>query len=50
MDSAISDMRDDIVQIKEDATITRVTANTIAEWADDASIQIVPLFGQKRKA
>lgn len=34
--------------IKEDTKITRNAVNNIIEWADDASIQIVPLFKKSK--
>ena len=30
--------------VKEDSNITRTAVNKLLDWADDASIQIVPLF------
>ena len=42
-------LKDDVSILKEDSVITRNGVNTILDWADDASIQVVPLFGRKAK-
>lgn len=34
--------------VKEDTKITRNAVNDLIEWADDASIQIVPLFKKSK--
>lgn len=39
----------DLAQVKEDTGITRSAVNTILEWADDASIQVIPIFNRKSK-
>ena len=39
----------DLAQVKEDTAITRSAVNTILEWADDASIQVIPIFNRKSK-
>lgn len=38
-----------LAQVKEDTAITRSAVNTILEWADDASIQVIPIFNRKSK-
>ena len=40
----VSEMKEDMSIVKEDSNITRTAVNKLLEWADDASIQIVPLF------
>ena len=35
--------------LQEYAEITRVSVNLLLDWADDASIQTVPLHERKRK-
>lgn len=42
-------LKGDVAEIKEDSAITRTSVNKLLEWADDASIQVIPLFN-KRKA
>ena len=39
----------DIEALKENTTVTRDVVNTILNWAEDASIQVIPLFGKKVK-
>ena len=34
--------------VEEDTKVTRNAANDLIEWADDASIQIVPLFKKSK--
>jgi len=45
----ISQLKEDLAQVKEDTAITRSAVNTILEWADDASIQVIPIFNRKSK-
>lgn len=45
----ISQLNEDLAQVKEDTAITRGAVNTILEWADDASIQVIPIFNRKSK-
>ena len=45
----ISQLKEDLAQVKEDTAITRGAVNTILEWADDASIQVIPIFNRKSK-
>ena len=40
----VSEMKEDMSIVKEDSNITRTAVNKLLDWADDASIQIVPLF------
>ena len=40
----ISDLKEDTAILKEESSITRTAVNKLLDWADDASIQIVPLF------
>lgn len=44
----ISHMQEDIDILKEDSAITRSVANSLLDWATDASIQPVPLFRKKK--
>ena len=39
----------DLAQVKEDTAIMRRAVNTILERADDASIQVIPVFNRKSK-
>ena len=45
----IGQLKEDLAQVKEDTAITRGAVNTILEWADDASIQVIPIFNRKSK-
>ena len=45
----VSQLKEDLAQVKEDTAITRGAVNTILEWADDASIQVIPIFNRKSK-
>ena len=45
----ISQLKEELAQVKEDTAITRGAVNTILEWADDASIQVIPIFNRKSK-
>ena len=40
----VSEMKEDMSIVNEDSNITRTAVNKLLDWADDASIQIVPLF------
>ena len=40
----VSGLKEDMSIVKEDSNITRTAVNKLLDWADDASIQIVPLF------
>ena len=42
-------LQQEIENIKEYCEITRESVNMILEWADDASIQNVPLLNRKSK-
>ena len=42
--AGVSEMKEDMSIVKEDSNITRTAVNKLLDWADDASIQIVPLF------
>lgn len=44
----ISHIQEDIDILKEDSAITRSVANSLLDWATDASIQPVPLFRKKK--
>ena len=49
IDARLDKIEEDIEIIREDTAITRVATNSLLEWAEDASIQVIPLFN-KRKA
>ena len=40
----VSSLKEDMAILKEESSITRTAVNKLLDWADDASIQIVPLF------
>ena len=40
----ISVLKTDVSGLKEESSITCTAVNKLLDWADDASIQIVPLF------
>ncbi len=40
-------VKEQLAEVQEDTKITRGAVNTILEWADDASIQVIPLFKKK---
>ena len=40
----VSSLKEDTAILKEESSITRTAVNKLLDWADDASIQIVPLF------
>lgn len=39
----IEEIKDDIEEIKEESKITRMSVNKLLDWADDASIQQIPI-------
>ena len=49
IDGRLNKMQEDIETLKEDSKITRNAVNDILGWADDASIQVIPLFKRKAK-
>lgn len=49
MKGDISQLKDDVAEIKEDTAITRSAVNSLLDWADDKSIQEIPL-SMRRKA
>jgi hypothetical protein len=48
MDERLSNVEEQLADIKEDTVTTRGAVNTLLEWADDASIQVVPLLHKKK--
>jgi hypothetical protein len=42
-------LKEDVDVLKEDSAVTRNGVNTLLDWADDASIQNIPLFKKKSK-
>ena len=44
MDKRLDSIDERLSNVEEDTKITRSAVNTILEWAEDASIQEVPLF------
>lgn len=41
--------RQEIANLKEDSEITRFSVNLLLDWAEDASIQTVPIHSRKEK-
>jgi hypothetical protein len=48
IDERLSHVEAQLAEIKEDTETTRGAVNTLLEWADDASIQVVPLLHRKK--
>lgn len=48
IDSRLDAMQEDIDIIKEDGQVTRTSVNKLIEWADDATIQVIPLFNKRK--
>lgn len=49
MDSRLDSIEERLSNVEEDTKITRSAVNELLEWADDASVQAVPLFKRKAK-
>ncbi len=49
MESKLNQLQEDVEILKEDTKVTRGAVNQLLDWADDASIQVVPLFNKKVK-
>ena len=49
MESKLNQLQEDVEILKEDTKVTRGAVNQLLDWADDASIQVVPLFNKKIK-
>lgn len=49
MESRLNQLQEDVEILKEDTKVTRGAVNQLLDWADDASIQVVPLFNKKVK-
>lgn len=49
MDEKLKPIKEQLSEVKEDTKITRNAVNDLLEWADDASIQVIPLFKRKAK-
>ena len=45
----VADVKAEVKEVKEDTSITRTAVNTLLEWADDASIQVIPLFRKPQR-
>lgn len=45
----LTNVEDRLVNVEEDTRITRNSVNQLLDWADDASIQVIPLFNRKAK-
>lgn len=45
----LDSMDERLSNVEEDTKITRNAVNDLLEWADDASIQVIPLFNRKAK-
>jgi len=44
IDERLDKMQDGIETLKDDSKVTRNAVNNLLDWAEDASIQITPLF------
>lgn len=49
MESRLDKLQEDVEILKEDTKVTREAVNQLLDWADDASIQVVPLFNKRVK-
>lgn len=49
VDARMAEMDTQLKELKEDTTVTREAVNTLLEWADDASIQVIPLFRKPQR-
>lgn len=49
VDSRLDSIEERLSNVEEDTKITRSAVNELLEWADDASVQAVPLFKRKAK-
>lgn len=49
MEDRLDSIDERLSNVEEDTKITRSAVNELLEWADDASIQVVPLFKRKAK-
>ena len=45
----VTAMKEDVAQIKEDTEITRIAANTLTEWVDEAAETVEIRFPVKKK-
>ena len=45
----LAGVEDRLTAVEEDTRVTRAAVNSLLEWADDASIQVIPLFKKKAK-
>lgn len=49
VDSRLDFIEERLSNVEEDTKITRSAVNNLLEWADDASVQAVPIFRRKAK-
>ena len=49
IDGRLDSIEERLSNVEEDTKITRNAVNDLLEWADDASIQVIPLFNRKAK-
>lgn len=49
VEKKLDQLQEDVEILKEDSKITRSAVNQLLDWADDASIQVVPLFNKRAK-
>lgn len=49
MEDRLDSIDERLSNVEEDTKITRSAVNELLEWADDASIQVVPLFKRRAK-
>ncbi|QNK41872.1 hypothetical protein [Caproicibacter fermentans] len=48
MEKRLGSIDERLSSVEEDTKVTRNAVNDLIEWADDASIQIVPLFKKSK--
>lgn len=44
LDTRLTKLQENVEILKEDTSVTRGAVNQLLDWADDASIQVIPLF------
>lgn len=45
----VKNLQQEVCNLQEDSEITRFSVNLLLDWAEDASIQNVPIHSQKEK-
>ena len=49
MERRLENLEQDFANLQEDSEITRFGVNLLLDWAEDASIQTVPIHSRKEK-